>query len=76
MYDNLAAIQHVISIKNEEGYYYGEFIPSQKIDAYEIDKFPSGLNKIVDFFFNALKAENGIHYIFTFLLHHFLFFHV
>jgi hypothetical protein len=37
--DNLAAIQHVI--KNEEGYYYGEFIPSrfQKIDVYAIDKF-------------------------------------
>jgi hypothetical protein len=28
--DNLGAIQqHVISIKNEEGYYYGEFIPSR-----------------------------------------------
>lgn len=39
--DNLAAI-HVISIKNEEGYYYGEFIPSRKIDVYAIDKFPNG----------------------------------
>ena len=44
--DNLAAIQHVISIKNEEGYYHGEFIPSRKTDAYAIDKFPNGLNRI------------------------------
>lgn len=64
--DNLAAIQqHVISIKNEEGYYHGEFIPSRKTDAYAIDKFPNGLDRIGDLSFNALKAENVIHYIIT-----------